>query len=138
MNVNYVADTMSLVLRLEERVFPSSVKNIFIKAESGDITLGISPMVLAEIGYLSEKKRIDIDLLAVFDYIKKHHSIIIIPITGEIIKDTFQIDDITELHDRIIAATALHLKACLLTNDPVICNSVHIQTMWNKEGSGVE
>ncbi len=63
-------------------------------------------MVLAEIGYLSERKRIDTNLQEVKDYCKKYSSVHIEAIIEEIIHKSFEIDDIPELHDRIIAGTA--------------------------------
>jgi predicted nucleic acid-binding protein len=40
------------------------------------------------------------------------------------------ITDIPELHDRLIAATAVHLRLPLITNDTKISNSAHVQTIW--------
>jgi predicted nucleic acid-binding protein len=42
----------------------------------------------------------------------------------------FEISDIPELHDRIIAATAIHRNAPLITNDPVIAASKFLKTLW--------
>jgi len=42
------------------------------------------------------------------------------PLSFEILKTAFEIDDIPELHDRLIAATARYLGLPIITNDPVI------------------
>ena len=55
MNDSYVTDTMAVILRLERRKLGQRIKNIFEKSETGQITLFIPAMVLAEIGYLSER-----------------------------------------------------------------------------------
>lgn len=40
------------------------------------------------------------------------------------------VDDVPELHDRIIVATAEHLGALILTSDAVIERSRHVETIW--------
>ena len=50
--------------------------------------------------------------------------------TEEVIEKTFEIDDITELHDRIIAGTALKAGVELITNDPIISRSRFIKVIW--------
>ena len=44
-----------------------------------------------------------------------------------IIKTTFEIKDIPELHDGLIAGTARHLNIPLITNDPVILKSKSVK-----------
>lgn len=87
-------------------------------------------MVLAEIGYLSEKERIETNLNEVKDYSLKYESIEIEPITEEIIVKTFEINDIPELHDRIIAGTAFQKGLKLITNDPIISDSSFVKVIW--------
>lgn len=55
MKGSYVLDTMALILYLEKRKLSDNVKMIFKDAESKILDLYIPAMVLAEIGYLSEK-----------------------------------------------------------------------------------
>jgi len=125
-----VADTMAVVLRLERRRLPQQVRIAFEEAEEGDRTLYIPAMVLAEIGYLSERGRIETTLQEVTTYGATHPTIEVQPITQEIIIQTFEIDDIPELHDRIIAGTAFVRQLPLITNDPVISDSQHVTVMW--------
>jgi predicted nucleic acid-binding protein len=46
-----------------------------------------------------------------------------------IIKSAFEIKDIPELHDRLIAGTARYLNLPLITNDPVILESKYIKCL---------
>ena len=46
------------------------------------------------------------------------------------IKKAFEINDIPELHDRIIAGTALKVGAKLITNDPIIARSKFVEVIW--------
>jgi predicted nucleic acid-binding protein len=47
----------------------------------------------------------------------------------EILKTAAEIDDIPELHDRLIAATAKYLDLPLITNDPMIRDSRFIEVL---------
>ena len=130
MKIDYVADTMAIVLRLENRKLPARVKTIFNDVESGHQRLAIPAMALAELGYLAEKKRIETSLSALDDYIDRYPLIAIEPMTADIIHQTFLISNISELHDRIIAATAVCLDAMLVTNDPIISASGCVRVVW--------
>lgn len=130
MKNSFVIDTMALVLRLEKRKLSQKVNAIFNNAENGDVDLIIPAMVVAEVGYLAERKRIETNLKDLRKYCSKYKSIVIEPITEEIIERTFEIDDIPELHDRIIAGTALKKGLKLITNDPVISCSRFINVIW--------
>lgn len=127
---SFVTDTMALILRLEKRKLSPKVRAIFERAENEELEITIPAMVLAEVGYLSEKGKIETNLDEVKKYYKRHKSIIIEPITVEIIEKAFEIYDIPELHDRIIAGTALKKKSELITNDPIISNSRFIKVVW--------
>ena len=130
MNNNFVTDTMAIVLRLEMRKMSSKIKLIFEEAENNKVRIFIPTMVLAEIGYLSERNRIDTSLQEVKKYCDKNSSINIEAITEEKLYKTFEIDDIPELHDRIIAGTAYSKKLQLITNDPIIKDSKFVSTLW--------
>ncbi|MBF0228745.1 MAG: PIN domain-containing protein [Desulfamplus sp.] len=131
MSDGFVADTMAIVLMLEQRKLPKRIRQIFEEAERGNTYLYIPAIALAEIGYLSQRNRIDINLKTVIDYCLIHKTIEIMPLTYEIIIKSFDIDDIPELHDRLIAGTAANIGLTLLTNDPVIANSRHLSTIWD-------
>ncbi len=45
-------------------------------------------------------------------------------------KNSFVIDDIPELHDRIIAGTALMKELELITNDTIISHSGFVKVLW--------
>lgn len=130
MKNNYVTDTMALILRLEERKLPAKVKAIFQKAENDEAQIFIPAIALAELGYLSEKKRIDTNLKSVKRYYSKYKAVIVAPLTEEIVEKSFNINDISELHDRIIAGTAYYKKLKLITNDPNISSSKFVKVVW--------
>ncbi|MFA0960821.1 type II toxin-antitoxin system VapC family toxin [Roseivirga sp. BDSF3-8] len=127
----YVCDTMALVLWLEERKLPNSILYIFSEVIHGRAKLVIPAMVLAEVGYLSEKKRIGLSLADVSLWADKIKTVRVAPVSGSVTQKAFIINDIPELHDRLIAATAAELNAPLLTNDPKIKASKFVNTIWN-------
>ena len=53
-------------------------------------------------------------------YRNEYESIAVEPMTEELIEKAFGINDIPELHDRLIAGTALKAGVKLITNDPII------------------
>ncbi len=120
----------AVVLRLERRRLPRHVKTIFKAAENERRHLYIPAIALAEVGYLSEKRRIDATLADVNTYCSAHKMIEVHPITQEIVERSFEIDDVPELHDRLIAGTAKARNLTLITNDPVISESSHVSVIW--------
>jgi len=121
---------MALVLRIENRKMALKAKELFIKAEHGNCEIMIPAMVLVEISYLSEGRKIKISLNDVEKYIQKYPSFKEYKMDREIIKSAFEINDIKELHDRLIAGTAKFLNLELITNDPIIIASGFVKTIW--------
>lgn len=128
---NYVTDSMALILRIEKRKMPLLAKEIFAKAEAQEVKIYIPAIVLAELSYLSLKGRITVSLQETKEYIKTFNNIEVKPLDLEIIESSFQIDDIPELHDRLIAGTAKFMNFELITNDPIIQASRYLKTLWN-------
>jgi len=81
-----------------------------------------------EVMYLFEKNRIEIGLLQT-ENLMESQNYQFEPLSFEILKTASVIDDIPELHDRLIAATARHLDLPLITNDPVIMKSRFVQIL---------
>ena len=126
----FVTDTMGLVLRIERRKLGQTAKSIFDSVESGNAIVYVPAMVIAEILYLSEKRRIGISLSEVGDYLKKYPNYKEYPMSFAVIQSAAQINDIGELHDRLIAGTARLLNLALITNDPIIQASAFVKTVW--------
>jgi predicted nucleic acid-binding protein len=127
----FVTDTMAIILWLEMRRMPARIKTIFKRIEANEALLYVPGMVLIELGYLSEKNRIDISLQETITYCRSNKNIIQHPADIKIIEKTFEIKDIPELHDRIIAASGRLLNYPVITNDPNIIASKFVTTVWN-------
>ncbi len=129
----FVADTMALILHLEKRKMPEIAKALFREADAGKVEILVPAMVLAEIGYLSEKGRIELKIEQVESYFNTHNSFQLYPLNMKVVEASFEIDDIHELHDRLIAGTAKLLGVEIITNDPVISNSKFVHAIWKHE-----
>lgn len=126
----YAADTMAVVLRLENRRTSAAVKQIFDAADASQIVVHIPAVVFAEILYLSEKNRISLTLADVEMHLQNFPAYREAALSFEIVERAGQITDVPELHDRLIAATANFLNIELITNDPKIEISAFVKTIW--------
>ncbi len=127
---SYVTDTMALILFLEKRRMPNTVKAIYEEVQKGNAQLFVPSVVLAEIAYLSEKERIDTSISEVKELLNNCETITELPLRLEIIETAFEISDVPELHDRLIAGAAREMNAPLVTNDPDITNSSYVKSIW--------
>jgi len=83
-----------------------------------------------EILYLSEKGRIPVNLESVRNLLTERDNYQVFPVDMDVVATAALIDDVPELHDRLIVATAKWLRVAILTNDPAISASNHVQTIW--------
>jgi predicted nucleic acid-binding protein len=126
----YVTDTVGLIIYLENRQLGVYSQQIFNSAKVEKTTIYVPSMVLAEIMYLSEKKRITATLSEVFKLFQNFPTFKEFSINADVIKSAEQITDIPELHDRLISATAKFLNLELITTDTKIQNSAFVKTVW--------
>lgn len=127
---DFAADTIAIVLRLERRRMGDQARIAFELAEQGKARILVPAIVFAEIGYLSERERIQTSLASLRQYMAEHSHVIEQPLTLSAVEAAMSITDIPELHDRLIAGTALLFGAPLITNDHVIRSSVFVKTVW--------
>ena len=121
---------MALVLALEKRKMPERVKIVFEKAKQAESAVLVPSIVFAELAYLSEKNRIETNLEEARFFINQNETISELPMTLSTVMHSFDIKDIPELHDRIIAGSAKEQNIPILTNDPVIHSSRFVQCVW--------
>lgn len=127
----YVTDTQALVKFMTgKKVIDDVSHHSFLASDNGESIIIIPAVVLMEVLYLGEKHRIAVDLLATEDLMRSQNYQFE-PLSFEILKTALEIDDIPELHDRLIAATASYLDLPIITNDPVILNSKWVKTLYS-------
>ena len=124
----YAIDTQALVKFMHGRkVINNKVDSILRRVDEGKDIVIIPAAVIFEIGYWHERERIPISLEDIQNIVNNSINYVEEKLTLGIIKTTFEIKDIPELHDRLIAGTARHLNIPLITNDPVILKSKSVK-----------
>ena len=105
-------------------------KEIFDKSEEGECVIFIPSIVIAECLSIFDKKKITFDFKALFNQIKRSDNYAIIPLDHKVLLKMVEITDVSELHDKIIVATAKLIKVPLITKDSFLSNLKTISTLW--------
>ena len=129
-----LADTHSAIWYLADSPKPSSkAEKAMDKATDDSAPIYISAITLVKMAYLIEKGRLpekDLqDLLKVLN--NRQSNFKLFPVDLAITQTLRKIsrDDVPDMPDRIIAATALHLGLPLVTRDRKI-RSANLTTIW--------
>ena len=126
----YVTDTHALVWYFSEDshlgkkaldIFESTVKEGLII---------IPVLVLAEILYISKKGKITLSFQETLQKIENSDNFSIAQLDLNILKIADKINIELEMHDRLIAATALYFDAPLITKDRKIKDSKACKIVW--------
>jgi len=129
--MDYLADTVAIVRHLRNHpALGREAARIFRDADAGVNRVYLSAITLMEVLYLSEAGRIDVSLAELISTVSLSRNYAIVPVDSDIVVAALGIDDVPELHDRIIVATAKHLDIPILTGDRVIVGSRHIRSVW--------
>jgi len=128
--MKYIADTVSIIRFLfQKNKLGKKALKIYQNSQKGSFKIGIPIIVLVELMYLSQKKRIDLDFKNFVKSIKKSSNYKIIGLTEEIIILASKLK-IRELHDCLIASTAYYYNLPLITCDKEITEHKKIKTIW--------
>jgi PIN domain nuclease of toxin-antitoxin system len=129
-----VADTHTALWYLFGDPRLSATAKAFIDRAAVDrSSIEISPISLAEIVYLLEKKRIPAsaleDLEAALE--NENHVFKEAPFTKEVVKVMHRVsrEDVPDMPDRVVAATALYLGVPVISKDRRIQSSI-VQSIW--------
>jgi PIN domain nuclease of toxin-antitoxin system len=126
-----LADTVAIVRHLRQHpALGRNAASILQEADQGLHRIYLSAITLMEVLYLSEAGRIDLRLDELVATIARASNYEVVPVDAEVTLAAVAIDDVPELHDRIIVATARYLGVPILTGDRVIAASQHVQTLW--------
>ncbi len=97
-------------------------------AERGEYRLLVPTIVLAELTTLSERKMPELSMREVLRKLEGMATVTIVPFDYRVFKEMVLFPAALELHDRIIAGTARHFGAALLTRDPTL--SAVAEVVW--------
>ena len=126
---SYVCDTHTLVWHItKDAHLGQKARQILNSADDGRSIVIVPTIVLAELIYIIEKGRINLDLDNLLEQLKESKNYIIVPLDFTAINEVRK-TKVPELHDRIITATARLLNIPVLTKDPHIQRAV--PTLWD-------
>lgn len=123
----YVADTHALVGYVVDKL-PKKAEIIFQKSEKGEDIIVVPTIVLAEVRYLVKNKKIALNFLDLLSKIETSKNIISVPFDFQVLK--LLSDEVSEIHDQIIIATAKFLNAKIITKDSEIRSSGSVECIW--------
>ena len=83
-----------------------------------------------EMLHVVEQRELKVRLDDVIERLTSLPGYVIMPLDEEIVCIAGDIDDVPELHDRMLVATAKLFQVPILTNDPVISTSRHATAIW--------
>ena len=127
----YVVDTHALVWFIaEDDRLSERAKHLLEQAEDAETQALIPTIVLAEITYIAQKKRVRVTIDDVLKLIEQGTGFAVVPFDFLIFQAMLQLPNEWEIHDRIIGATAHYYKVKLITKDTVLCGSEEIEIVW--------
>jgi len=128
----YVTDTHPFLWDLvgDTRRLGPAARVAFDQAEAGRAVIIIPAIVLAESLHVSEKGRMKFKFERVLDMIESALNYRIYPLDLPGIRKASDLKGVSEIHDRIIVATAKHLELELITDDEEVRTSGQVQIVW--------
>jgi PIN domain nuclease of toxin-antitoxin system len=129
-----VTDTHGLIWYLENSPrLGSDARAAFDACDRGEIVIYVPTICLVEIIYLQEKGRIPLTLKDEFDRELQAGTtgLIMASLTPDVVEAIARVprSHVPDMPDRIIAATALHMRLPLISRDRAIQLSV-VETVW--------
>ena len=129
--MEYLADTVAIIRYLcQHPALGSQAAKILRDADKGKHRVYLSAITLMELLYLSEAKRVQLQIDELIGLVSISANYKIIPVDSEVILAAAGIDDVPELHDRVIVGTAKLLDVPIITSDGIISRSKYVQTIW--------
>lgn len=128
--MDYVTDTHSLVWYFTDDGRLSSNALTAFQASEGEGTVFVPAVVLAEIMFIARKGRITLSFESTIKRIEGSENFEIAPLSAEILKTADKIEADLEMHDKLIAATALFHHAVSITKDDTLHKSGVVLTVW--------
>lgn len=127
----FVVDTHALwwYLFSSERLSTAAAV-VFLRAATGEATIIIPAIVVAELYYLSIKLRDPVAPSELMDMVRTVRGMEFSDLGMAQLEKLDDLHEIPEMHDRLIDAESMVLDAPVITRDRAFSASPHIQTVW--------
>ncbi len=127
----YVVDTHAFYWYLQnpKRLSPAA-DAVFRLAEAGGARIVVPAIVIAELYYVAKKHNHDLAVARLLDDICGTANYVFSPLGRDQLEELDELPEITEMHDRLIAAEAHVRQAIVVTKDPVLTGCSSITTVW--------
>ena len=127
----FVVDTHALwwYLRSPERLSPAA-SAVFRLAETGNATIVVPAIAIAEFYFLSAKLKQPVAPSTLLDALASVSGIEVSELGRAQLERLDRFPDITEMHDRLIAAEAAVLGVPVVTRDATLLASPDLETIW--------
>ncbi len=127
----FLVDTHTLIWFLtKDNKLSARVIEILKRAEDGEETIIIPTIVLAEIMYICERKKVGLSFSKIIEGLKGSVNYIVYDLDIDTIIKANELNKILELHDRIIVASAILTDSKILTKDENIRKSNYVDAIW--------
>jgi PIN domain nuclease of toxin-antitoxin system len=127
----YVTDTHALFwYRQEPNKLSPAADAVFRLAYAGGASILVPAIVIAELYYLTQKigaVQSPSDLLA---GINGSREFVFLELGQADLENLEKVNDVPEMHDRLICAAALAHGAAIISKDATLQNSAAVQTIW--------
>jgi PIN domain nuclease of toxin-antitoxin system len=125
----YVIDTHILIWYFTgSKRLSTELKDLIDTCRSQGGRLLVPTIVLAEALNVAERGKVDFDFSELYRLVQVEPEFEVVGFGAEVFEKTMRVQDVTEIHDRIITATASYYDAAILTKDGVIRDSVEVDT----------
>ena len=127
----FVVDTHALWWYLKSpEMLTAAAKAVFRLAETGNATLVVPAIAVAEFYYLSAKLGQPFAPSRLLDALTSVGGIELSDLGRVQLEKLDRFPEIPEMHDRLIAAESMALDAPVLTRDETLTASAQIETVW--------
>ncbi len=127
----FLTDTHAILWFIaEDKRLPAKIREIFLKAEKGEVQIIIPTIVLAELLYICEKGKAPLPLIYVIERIKMSTGFKVVPFDLDVLEEMLDLPKDLEMHDRIICATAILYDAIIITKDKILTKLGKVKTIW--------
>jgi len=127
----YVVDTRALVWFLAgDPRLSLEARRVLRSAQADEVIVLVSTIVLAEVLYIAEKKRVPVDFSELLSRMRRGGGYQIVDFDLAVLLEMRNLPQALELHDRALAATALVYDAALITKDRELQKLDRPQVVW--------